>query len=241
MKLLVIRPQPGADATAGRILTAGHEAVVMPLFEVQRVAWDAPSPDNYDALLLTSGNAVREAGEGLDGLRGVPVFAVGSATANAAHNRGLTTTAIGDSNVSDLLDIAKNAGQRHLLWLAGEDRLAVPVPDKMTLDIRVVYRITALSAPDDFVGHVRSADAVLLHSPRAAFHFAVLCDELAINRAVVSLAALSPAIAESAGWGWHAIITAPAPNDAVLLSQLQSYFRNIDGGPLKATQEKGIE
>ena len=65
MRLLVIRPQPGADATAKRVEALGHEAVLMPLFEVHAVAWDAPPVNAYDALILSSGNAVRHAGEGL--------------------------------------------------------------------------------------------------------------------------------------------------------------------------------
>lgn len=231
MKLLVIRPQLGADATATRIVTGGHEALVMPLFAVQPVAWDARGADNYDALLLTSGNAARVAGAGLDGLRSLPAFAVGSATARAADNVGLTTAAVGESNVADLLGIAQNSGYRRLLWLAGEDRIAVSVPDGMTLDTRVVYRSAALPVPDDFTGHVLSADAILLHSPRAARHFAELCDDRAIDRAALTLAALSPAIAGNAGSGWKAVVSALAPNDASLLSQLQSYFRYIDSDP----------
>jgi len=59
MKLLVIRPQPGADATAARIVNAGHEALLMPIFAVEPVAWEAPSAADYDGILLTSANAVR--------------------------------------------------------------------------------------------------------------------------------------------------------------------------------------
>ncbi len=220
MKLLVIRPQPGADATAARILVAGQQPVLMPLFEVQPVIWDVPSPDHYDALLLTSGNAVRAAGEGIDALLELPTFAVGSATARAAKSAGLTISATGETGVVDLLDMAHAARHRHLLWLAGEDRVPVSAPGEMMVDIRTVYRSTALPAPDDFAGHVQSAAFILLHSPRAARHFAQLCDEYAIDRATLALGALSPAIAESAGSRWKAIVTAPVPNDASLLSQL---------------------
>lgn len=231
MKLLVIRPQPGADATAARIRSAGHEPIVVPLFEVQPNAWDLPSANQCDALLLTSGNAVRSAGEGLDVLRGLPVFAVGSATAGAAHAAGLVTTAVGESGVADLLTIVQNGGHRRLLWLAGEDRIAVSVPDGMTLELRIVYRSVALPAPDDFASDAHSADAILLHSPRAARHFALLCDDQAIDRADVTIAALSPAIAENAGQRWKALITAAEPNDAALLSQLQTCFSRGDSDP----------
>lgn len=231
MKLLVIRPQPGADATAARIRSAGHEPIVMPLFEVQSIAWDLPSANQCDALLLTSGNAVRSAGEGLDALRGLPVFAVGSATARAVQTAGLPKAVVGESNVAELLDTAIDAGHRRLLWLAGQDRIAVLAPDGMMLDIRTVYRSAALPAPEDFADHVRSADAVLLHSPRAARHFAALCDDQTVDRAEATLGALSPSIAENAGQGWKALITAAEPNDAALLSQLQTCFSRGDSDP----------
>ena len=220
MRLFVIRPQPGADATAGRIRLAGHEAVVMPLFAVQPVEWDAPSADQYDALLLTSGNAVRAAGQGLEVVRGLPVLAVGTATARAASEFNLTITATGNSGVGTLLRTAHQLGYRRLLWLAGEDLTAVSIPEEISLDTRTIYRSAELPAPDCFMDNVQSADAIMLHSARAAQHLAQLCDEQGIDRATLSLAALSPNIAESAGSGWKAIIIAPEPNDASLLSQL---------------------
>ena len=231
MKLLVIRPQPGADATAARVRTAGHEALVVPLFEVQPIAWDVPSPDLYDALLLTSGNAVRATGEALDTVRRLPVFAVGSATARAAADAGLTINATGKSGVADLLETINAAGHRRLLWLSGEDRTAISVPTGMTLDTRIVYRSAILPTPKDFADKVRTATAVLLHSACAARHFTALCDVQAIDRATLRVAALSPAIAENAGSGWKTIITAAAPDDASLLSQLQRCFTNIDCDP----------
>ena len=203
----------------------------MPLFEVQPVAWEVPSPDQYDALLLTSGNAVRAAGSGLDGLRKLPIFVVGSATASAANNVGLTPAGVGGSGVDKALVMARSAGHRRLLWLAGEDRIAVSAPAEMTLDIRTVYRSAVLSPPQDFADHVRSADYILLHSPRAAGHFASLCDSHIIDRAALSLGTYSSNIAESAGSGWRAIITAPSPNDASLLAHLRSCFTNNASGP----------
>jgi uroporphyrinogen-III synthase len=220
MKLLVIRPQPGADATAARVQTAGHEPVLMPLFEVQPVGWQLPSPAKYDALLLTSGNAVRQAGQGLQALRDLPLYAVGSATSSAAGKAGLAITMTGDANVEALLPVIQSAGHKHILWLAGEDRIAISPPEKIALDICVVYKSTALSEPENFSANVRAVDIVLLHSPRAARYFASLCDAQAIDRAGVILATLSPAIAKSAGLGWRELLVAPFPNDAALLSRL---------------------
>ena len=202
----------------------------MPLFEIRRLAWSVPPTVQYDALLLTSGNAVREAGEGLMALSDLPIFAVGSATARAAHAAGLIQIAVGDSGVDKVLEMAGSSGHKRLLWLAGEDRIAVTTPLGMTIDICAVYRSAALSPPNDFADTVRSVDVVLLHSPRAARHFAALCDVHAIDRAALTLGAYSQTIADSAGSGWKSIITAPEPNDESLLAHLRSYFTTADGG-----------
>jgi uroporphyrinogen-III synthase len=220
VRLLIIRPQPGADATAKRVRAAGHEAITIPLFEVQPVDWNAPSTGEFDALLLTSGNAVRQAGPGLAALSDLPVLAVGSASARAAEHAGLTVAITGESGVVEVIALAQTAGQRNLLWLAGEDRIEVPLPEGLTLETRIVYRSAALPPPENFSVDVNAADAVLLHSPRAARHFAGLCDSQAIDRACISLAALSPAIAKNAGEGWKSVVVAPIPNDVMLLAQL---------------------
>ena len=59
--LAVLRPEPGASATLGRAQAMGLAAFAMPLFAVEPVAWTAPAPHDFDALLLTSANAVRHA------------------------------------------------------------------------------------------------------------------------------------------------------------------------------------
>ena len=64
MKLLIIRPEPGASISAERAREAGMTPVVLPFFEVQAVAWQQPDPADYDALLLTSANAVRLVAQG---------------------------------------------------------------------------------------------------------------------------------------------------------------------------------
>ena len=84
MKLLIVRPQPGADATAHRLRAAGHEPILMPLFAIEVLPMQRRSAAGYDALLLTSGNAVRAAGEFLTNNPATPIYAVGSATASAS-------------------------------------------------------------------------------------------------------------------------------------------------------------
>src|SRR5687767_8581448 len=87
-RLAILRPEPGASATVSRAAAIGLDAFAMPLFEIEPLAWEAPEPTAFDALLLTSANAVRCGGQALERLRGLPVHAVGEATAEAARRAG---------------------------------------------------------------------------------------------------------------------------------------------------------
>ncbi len=203
----------------------------MPLFEVQPVAWDVPPISEYDGLILSSGNAVRNAGEALKRLCGLPIFAVGAATGKAAEDAGLQIAFIGQANVGALIAEARKADHYRLLWLAGEDRTVISEPEGVSLDIRVVYKSAALPAPPNFDAAVSDADVVLLHSPRAARRFDKLCNAHDLDRSLITIAALSLQIAESAGSGWKQMTVAAQPNDASLLSEVQSCFTNGDGDP----------
>jgi uroporphyrinogen-III synthase len=217
MKLLIIRPQPGADATAARVKAAGHEALLMPLFEVQPVDWQAPSVVGHDGLLLTSANAVRQAGPQLTSFAHLPVLAVGKVTAGAALKAGLTVSQIGDAGVEALLSHAEN---HRLLWLAGEDQTDLIAPPTVEVDIRIVYRSAAVPAPDHFHPVISQADCILLHSVRAATYLSAILSDQHLEKAKLSIGALSEGIARAAGGGWKSVRVAPSPNDAALLSCL---------------------
>ncbi|HWL48068.1 MAG TPA: uroporphyrinogen III synthase HEM4, partial [Sphingomonadaceae bacterium] len=65
LPLLILRPEPGASATACRAAQRGHDTVVAPLFTIAPLGWDPPAPDGFDALMLTSAHAARLAGPAL--------------------------------------------------------------------------------------------------------------------------------------------------------------------------------
>ena len=63
--VLILRPQPGADESAARARALGLDPVVAPLFTVRPLAWEAPNPADFDAVMMTSANAARFGGDGL--------------------------------------------------------------------------------------------------------------------------------------------------------------------------------
>lgn len=207
-RVLVLRPEPGATATVNRARERGLDAVAVPLFEVEAVAWEAPEAGNFDALLLTSANAVRFAGDELAKLRGLPAHAVGEATAEAARDAGFEIKATGGAGMDALLDSI--APGLKLLHICGADRRE-PADPRQRISTIPVYRAKAIAQPD--LSGAKGAVA-LIHSPRAGARFA----ELVKDRASTAVAAISAAAAEAAGGDWKTVETAEAPTDEALLA-----------------------
>jgi uroporphyrinogen-III synthase len=205
-KLLLLRPEPGLSASAERARTLGLDVIACPLFKVEPVAWHAPGSDEYDALLLTSANAVRHGGADLERLKAIPAHAVGQATAAAARAAGFSVETVGQGDVVELL--AKLAPSRRLLHLAGEDHRA---PDDPRIDRLIVYRSAPIAAP-----RVPSLQGLVaaVHSARAGRRLA----ELVTDRARTAIAAISDAAADSCGIGWERVEVAEQPNDNSLLA-----------------------
>ena len=208
-RLVVLRPEPGASATVDRARALGLDALAIPLFEVEPIAWEAPDPNQFDALLLTSANALRHGGAGLERLKSLPVYAVGEATASAARAAGFEIAATGEMGVDALLPAIP--ARARLLHLCGEYHNAAPAARAVA-----VYRSAALPTPASF--HDIERQVVAVHSPRAGSRLAELTDQAGLDRATVRIAAISNAAATAAGDGWARCEAAEAPGDAALLA-----------------------
>jgi uroporphyrinogen-III synthase len=195
----------------------GLEPVVRPLFEISPVRWDVPDPRRYDATFFTSANAARLGGEGLGALAALPAYAVGESTAAALEAAGFTNVRTGSADGAALTEAAARAGVRRALHLCGRDNIALRHPD-IVIDQRIAYAADEIAGPLEV-----PADAVvLLHSPRAAVAFA----SRFVARSAVCLAAISPAVAQAAGEGWAAKVTAPRPGDEALLEVARALCKN---------------
>ena len=217
MPVLCIRPQPGCSATIGAGAAIGLDITACPLFEIAPVAWTAPDPAAYDALLVGSANAFRHGGAQLDALRGLSVHAVGQATADAAREAGFVIGAVGKGGLQSLLD-REEARDMHFLRLAGRDRVALDTPDSVEVSEMVVYESRPSALPGGMAQMVRGGAVVMLHSAVAAEHFASEIERLGLEPSIISIAALGPRIAAAAGEGWLCIETASTPTDAALLA-----------------------
>ena len=205
-RVLVLRPEPGASATVERARRLGLDAIAVPLFEVEPVAWQPPKAGEFDALLLTSANAVRHGGEGLKALRDLQVYAVGDATARAAREAGFDVASVGEAGVDRLLEAI--SPELRLLHLCGEDRIEPDAPRQITQ--RIVYRSREVPNPRE----IPRECVALIHSPRAGRRLAQLVED----RSGIAIAAISAQAAEAVGGGWESVDSAETPSDDALLA-----------------------
>lgn len=217
LPLVLLRPEPGWSHSAAAARALGLTVTGSPLFTIETVAWKMPDAARYDGLLIGSANAIRHAGDSLDGLVALPVLAVGKQTAQAVRTAGLTVAQMGEGGLQSLLDTL--VGQNlDLLHLRGEASVPLDPPTGIAVDQRIVYRSTPQTLDPDNVGILADGAVVALHSGEAARQFAAECDRLHIARHTIDIVALAPRIAKSAGPDWRSVHIADAPQDARLLA-----------------------
>ncbi len=205
--VLILRPEPGNSRTVAEARAMGLDARSVPLFRVEPVAWQAPDPARYKALLLTSANALRHAGPALARYHKMLVLAVGPETAQAARHAGFEEIITGTGNAAQLL-----VGQRSpLLHLCGADVTPVKTPVKID---RIITYASVAHVPDGLAALVQTPAIALLHSARAATLFATQVP----NRSIIAVAALSAGVAEAAGTGWESLAIADKPRNEDLLA-----------------------
>lgn len=214
--VLTIRPEPGCSATveAGRAVGLAIEG--HPLFEIRLLAWDSPSPERIDALLLGSANAIRHGGGALDAFRAKPVYAVGEVTAAAAEAAGFAVAATGRGELQALVETL--SGPLRLLRLTGAEHVPLTLPPGIDVETRIAYESVPLPLAPPLAEMLSEGALVLLHSAAAARHFAGECDRCAVPRGPVGLAALGSRIAAAAGEGWREVRFASEPREPALLA-----------------------
>ena len=173
-RIWITRAQPGADATADRVRALGHDALVAPLLAVRVLPDVSVELSGVAALAFTSANGVRAFADA-SGERGLKVFAVGAATAQAARQAGFRSVLSADGDVEALAEgIAVRRSE--LKGAVLHPGAAEPAGDlagaleKHGVEARrlILYETAPVSLAEEQAAMLSRADAVLLHSPRAA-------------------------------------------------------------------------
>lgn len=218
--VLVPRPQPGTARTAELLEKRGFTAIPYPLYALQSVHWAAPDPAGIDALLITSGNALRHGGPGLAAYRTLPLFAVGEATAALARAQGFAAVRTGGGDMPSTVPMLAAAGHRHILHLSGTEVRPFD-PGTLSITRLPVYRTVPIGDAEGLAQALprdRGAFA-LVHSPRLGARLAELVTQEERRR--ITIIAISPAASEACGTGWRGRVAAGAPTDAAMLAGLQ--------------------
>ena len=124
IRVLVTRPQPGADRTAVRLAYLGYAPVLLPLTQTVALAQKLPAA-KPNLVVATSPKAFFHLSEELrDMLTGVPVAVTGEGSAAAARNAGLTHVEAAGGNVAGLVDRLGRSilPATRVLYLAGRVR-----------------------------------------------------------------------------------------------------------------------
>ncbi|RWX75144.1 uroporphyrinogen-III synthase [Neorhizobium lilium] len=181
MRVIVTRPEYSAGGTAERLKSLGHEPVLIPLMKAlhDQEAVMRALAQPHAVLAVTSAEALRALSNHKDDLGShlaTPVFAVGTATAQAAEELGFTDIRTGPGGGRGLADlIAAQAGSRPVLYLAGNPRSphfeAACSEKHVPLHVAEIYRMLPIAYDLAEIGarlDDREADAVLLYSAESA-------------------------------------------------------------------------
>jgi len=232
--VLVTRPQPDAARTAAKLAQLGHEPVMDPLLTIEPITIGEIPAGPFAALAATSANAARIAGAlvELDPMRVLPLYAVGTSTAEAAHAAGFETVIDADGDAAALAKVLMRDLRRgaRVLHLAGEERareLGTLIADsEIFVDVLVLYRVRAADALGPAAEFLASGgiDAVLHFSPRSAAAFAAVAEREGLvegARKARHLCLSLAVAARLASLGVRAEVAA-RPNEAALLALLKS-------------------
>lgn len=218
----ITRARPGALATADRVAALGFEPIVDPLLAVEVLDVEIDLA-HVAALAFTSANGV-EAFARLSDQRGLPVFAVGRATARAALGQGFASVASADGDVEDLCALIAASAAGPVLWAGARE----PAGDLVAM-LRgcgvmargvAVYETVDRTPSAETLARFGAPLTALLHSPRAA---CVLAEILrGREAAALRVLCLSEAVAAplSSLVQPGSVTFAPRPDESALLDLL---------------------
>ena len=236
MRVLVTRPEPDASRQAELLSAHGHEPVIAPLLTIEYRDDATLDLAGAQALIVTSRNALRAlaAHKQLDEALGVPVLAVGDATAHAAQELGFREVTIGlgtGAALAGLIEQELEPKEGPLLYLTGDviafDLGAALEAHGFTVRKTMLYQgAPVLALPDEVLAMLKDGkiDGVILMSPRTARIFAALLAKHGAATAGKGLICycLSEAIAEEIAPLGIEVRVAATPREKDVLALLHS-------------------
>ena len=225
MKLVITRPVEDAGALAEKLQASGHEWVLAPLLDiVPRAGVIVPKLD-YQAICVTSANAMRCLA--VDPDRQLPVLAVGAQSAASARQRGYAKVEAHGGDVDGLAQFIAShldAANGPLLYLSGAETSGDLEGQLRRQGFEVVRSVTYDALPrrlDEQQSLIANCDGVLLYSPRTAKLWRQEIERLNMTNVAKTLHhyCLSPQVAKVLPQIWHTVV-AQRPEEKSLLALL---------------------
>jgi uroporphyrinogen-III synthase len=104
MNILITRPLLDAEDLIEKLFTYGHKIIHLPTLKISTVETELIYPDNFDAFVFTSANAVRNL-KLANTNKNIHCFCVGSITEKIARQVGFTNTSSAGGTVNALKNL----------------------------------------------------------------------------------------------------------------------------------------
>ena len=226
MRIILTRPAEDAAPLAAKLLQLGHSPIIMPLLKiVARPIMEMPSK-NYQAICLTSANAVRVLND-ISAFKNIPLFAVGQQSMQMAIEKGFAHVSAHGGDVTGLHRFLASQLMPHngpILYLSGSETSGDLQGRLHSSGFEVDRFITydAVKAGiSAFQSDIIGAEAVLLYSPRTAKLWVYEIETLKLSETAsrIKHICLSPNVAANLPQSWPRAI-AENPTETSLLALL---------------------
>jgi uroporphyrinogen-III synthase len=232
LQALVTRPREESETLAAALAVRGIDALVEPLMEIRFCALAALDLAGVQAVLCTSANGVRALARA-SGERGIPILAVGDASAARARAEGFTAVESAGGDVNDLVRLTAarlRPQDGRLLHIAGNvtagDLVGALRARGFTIERSILYEARPVATLSRTTVRALRSGAfgfALFFSPRTAAVFARLAGSASVAECCGTIIALSISPAADAALTdlpWLERRIAERPNQPALLDTL---------------------
>ena len=240
MAVLVTRPHPDNEATARALRERGFDVVLAPMLRYEALPLTDALGADFDAVIVTSANALRAVEAELGGLLKLPLFAVGDHTASEARRLGFAEVISAAGDAGRLRDLLRKRGKgkkaKRLLYLAGSDLSRDLAGELSEYGFEVVtettYRMVALPTLSNETREAFAAnevEAVLHYSRRSARAFLEAARAVGVEISALAvppccISANVAAILHEAGA--LQVLAAASPDENALFGALERALRS---------------
>ena len=231
MKVLITRANPAASQTAKNLEKSGHEAILVPLFEI--IDTENPIPDlEYDGYIFTSKNAIEvlKTRGWKPASSNAKAFCVGKNTEQAANQLGFTNTLTASGGGAELAKLIglMDLKEKRLLYCSTPDRSFemndALTPAGISVDTVDLYQAMPVNPEvqsfQDAVKAVKNG-YVFAYSALSAQHLAQTLETINLTGILndCTLVGISkPAVKPLEHIEWKGILVAKKPDEAQMIS-----------------------